>query len=817
MTRPALAILSTSIISIASFGQSTIAKPFVPLVNIPGAAASLPGGVKGIAVDSAGNVFFASGGYSVLRWDAVTGILTSVAGNGTPGFSGDNGLATSAQLDGATAVAVDGSGSLYIADSNNDLIRKVSNGIITTVAGGGAYPDCDNCPATSAYLGDLTGLAADSLGNLYIFTEGLVRKVSNGVITRFLSYATLYPDGALYTFGAAAVDSTGNLFIADPDFHVIHKVSSGAVTTVAGTGTIGFSGDSGPATSAQLTAPQGVAVDAAGDIYIADTGNQRIRKVSNGVITTVAGGGTSSGSLGDNGPATEALLNYPFGIGVDSAGNLYIEDTLDHRIRKVSNGVIATVAGGGFTPVLLARSAGRFDPSGSMSTARFGQAATLLQNGSVLIAGGYDHDYIETSELYDPATRMFTATGNMTTPMAMPTATLLPDGRVLTVGMSLLYENSATAELYDPSTGTFSTAGSLPSTFGPTTVTLLNSGKVLITGASSLTSLNTNFVADLYDPLTGTFTATGSMVWRHSFPTATLLPTGKVLIAEGICGGDFGSDAGGSELFDPTSGTFSPTVGKMSCRVESTATLLPNGKVLIAGGLGIGAEVYDPSAGTFIATGGINADGNTAALLPDASVLISGGAISSADDMDCPDESVDWGDLFDPSTGTFGSAGVMVTPRSFHTSTLLSDGTVLIAGGDFLTPNTETILSTSEIYTPPVLTPAPVLSSISGDGKGQGAIWHADTGKVASADNPAVAGAVLAMYTTSLVENGVVPPQVAIGGRLAEILYFGDAPGYPGYAQVNFRVPGDIAPGSAVPVRLTYLERPSNAVTIAIE
>ena len=185
--------------------------------------------------------------------------------------------------------------------------------------------------------------------------------------------------------------------------------------------------------------------------------------------------------------------------------------------------------------------------------------------------------------------------------------------------------------------------------------------------------------------------------------------------------------------------------------------------------------------------------------------------------MDCPDESVDWGDLYDPSTGTFGSAGVMLTPRSGHTTTLLSDGTVLIAGGDLLTLYEEAILANAEVYTPPVLVPAPVLFSLSGDGTGQGAIWNADTGMAASSENPAADGDALSMYTTSLVEGGVVPPQVAIGGRLAEILYFGDAPGYPGYHQVNFRMPTGVAPGSAVPVRLTYIGRPSNAVTIGVQ
>jgi uncharacterized protein (TIGR03437 family) len=133
----------------------------------------------------------------------------------------------------------------------------------------------------------------------------------------------------------------------------------------------------------------------------------------------------------------------------------------------------------------------------------------------------------------------------------------------------------------------------------------------------------------------------------------------------------------------------------------------------------------------------------------------------------------------------------------------------LITGGQGLT--------SAELYKPPAPVPAPALFALSGDGKGQGAIWHAATGLVASATNPAIAGEALSMYTTSLVDGGVLPPQVATGGRLAEILFFGDAPGYPGYYQVNFRVPSAVAPGPAVPVRLTYLGRPSNEITIGVQ
>ena len=153
----------------------------------------------------------------------------------------------------------------------------------------------------------------------------------------------------------------------------------------------------------------------------------------------------------------------------------------------------------------------------------------------------------------------------------------------------------------------------------------------------------------------------------------------------------------------------------------------------------------------------------------------------------------------------------MVTVRSGHTATLLADGTVLVAGGQFAAG------TTAEIYQPVVLTPAPDLFSLSGEGRGQGTIWNAQTGQIASTGNPAVAGGVLSTYAANLPEGGVIPPRVAVGGWLAEILYFGDAPGYPGYYQVNFRVPEGLSPGAAVPVRPTYLGRPSNEVTVAVQ
>jgi uncharacterized protein (TIGR03437 family) len=311
-----------------------------------------------VAADRAGNVFFATQN-TVLRLDGTTGILTPVAGNGTRGFSGDNGPATSAQLSSPGGLAVDPAGNLYIAD--NLRIRKVSNGVISTVAGNGIQGFSGDGPATSAQFnfynsGYPNDVAVDSAGNVYVVDSGnkRIRKISNGVITTVAGNGMSGFSGdngpatsaQLNEPHGIAVDSAGTLYIADWQNNRIRKVANGVITTAVGTGARGFSGDGGPAASAQLAYPQGVAVDSAGNLYIADSSNSSIRKVTNGVIATVAGNGTF-GFSGDGGPATSAQLNGPTGVAVDSGGNLYIADQFNQRFRKVSNGVITTVAGGG--------------------------------------------------------------------------------------------------------------------------------------------------------------------------------------------------------------------------------------------------------------------------------------------------------------------------------------------------------------------------------------------------------------------------------------------------------------------------------------
>ena len=285
-----------------------------------------------------------------------------MAGNGTAGFSGDNGVATAASLNYPVGVTVDSAGNLYIADYENHRIRKVTagTGVITTVAGNGtAGFSGDNGSAILASLYHTTSVAIDSGGNLYIADTGnhRIRKVSagTGVITTVAgngNYSFSGDNGAanVASFNGPtgiAVDKTGNLYIADLGNNRIRKISAGTgiIATVAGNGVAGYSGDGGLATIASLNGPFGVAVDNIGNLYIADQGNNRIRKVlaSTGVITTLAGSGVA-GFSGDNGAATEASLAYPTGVAVDSTGSVYIADYGTNHVREVLGNIVPITA-----------------------------------------------------------------------------------------------------------------------------------------------------------------------------------------------------------------------------------------------------------------------------------------------------------------------------------------------------------------------------------------------------------------------------------------------------------------------------------------
>jgi len=370
-----------------------------------GAATSAAVTPDGVAVDGTGNLYIVDNDLShsvVRKVDATTAIITTVAGTGPYGYSGDGGPATAAQLFGPTWAAVDAAGILYISDTSNYRIRAVNTqsssvtvlgvtigpGDIVTVAGNGTQGTTgDGGAATSAQLGGVGAIAVDTAGNLYIADSNSVvpisriRKVdSGGTITTVAGNGTPGDTGdggaatsAEIECGEGVAFVAGNLFFSD--YNRVREVSGGIINTVAGNGTpgqlasgfypqggAGFSGDAGSATAAQLTTPYAAAVDAAGNLYFADTDNNRIRvvnmqatgnitvqgvSISAGNIATVAGNGTS-GYSGDGGPATSAKINTPNGLAVDTLGNLYFTDPSDAVVRMVNSaGTIGRVAGGG--------------------------------------------------------------------------------------------------------------------------------------------------------------------------------------------------------------------------------------------------------------------------------------------------------------------------------------------------------------------------------------------------------------------------------------------------------------------------------------
>jgi len=327
-------------------------------------------------------------------------------------------------------------------------------------------------------------------------------------------------------------------------------------------------------------------------------------------------------------------------------------------------------------------SVGTFSRTGSMTVARYGHTATLLPDGRVLIAGGGDAD------IYDPQAGTFSRTGSMTVARYGHTATLLPDGRVLIAG-------GGDADIYDPQAGTFSQTGSMKSARIGHTATLLNDGRVLLVGGQGddpfripLTS------AELYDSKTGDFSLTGPMDVAAGPLAAALLSDGRVLIVGGMR-----TDANGvlmspasAELYDPKTGTFSPTGSPAGSYMEETATLLADGNVLIAGfdpAKGhSSAELYDPSSGTFRPTGSPSrVGGGPATLLQDGRILIASSGSA---------------EVYDPRSGTFSAAGSMTESRQYFTATLLKDGRVLIAGGYFdqNANGAKTSLASAELYKP---------------------------------------------------------------------------------------------------------------------
>jgi Galactose oxidase, central domain/Kelch motif len=345
-------------------------------------------------------------------------------------------------------------------------------------------------------------------------------------------------------------------------------------------------------------------------------------------------------------------------------------------------------------------------PTGSMHTARASHTATILPNGLVLVAGGTgdNNAALASSELYNSASGTWSSTGNLHVARVSARAVLLPNGGVLTMGGCLsndcLSSTTKSAEIYNPASGTWTVTGSMRMGRAQFIAVLLPTGEVLVAGGCTSYDVNgclaVTASAELYNPATGTWTSTGAMRATRMAMTGTVLPNGKVLVAGGQTAA---SDAlSSSELYNPATGTFSLTSRLITPRSDHTATLLPSGRVLMAGGENVNgvslikAELYNPATGTYSATGNMPStrQEHTAALRPNGTVLVAGGNRVTLSTTTVLASSA----IYNPATGTWTTASSMVDARVDHTATLLHNGHILAAGGD----NASGELSSAELF-----------------------------------------------------------------------------------------------------------------------
>jgi len=823
----------------------------------------------GLAFDGAGNLYVSDWATARVRKVTPGGIITTVAGNGTSGYSGDGGAATSAELYDPEGVAVDASGNLYIADSQNSRIRRVTpGGIITTVAGNGTYGySGDGGAATSAQLSFPYGVAVDSAGNLYVADAGCpcVREVTpSGIITTVAGNGTSgnSGDGVAATSAelsspyGVAVDSTGNLYIADVGNNAIRKVSSGGIiTTVAGNGTSGYSGDGAAAISAQLSVPYGVALDAAGNLYISDEGNSRIRKISTGgTITTVAGNGTS----GDGGPATGAQLWTPFDEALDAAGNLYISDSGNSRVRKVTpGGIVSTVAGNG-----------TFGYSGDGSAAISAQ----LSDPRELAFDGTGNLYVADAE--GNSVRKISTDGIITTLAGNGTSGYSGDGGA-----------AAAALLANPHGLAMDGAGNLYiADSGNNRIRKVSTGGIISTvvgGGTSLGDGGPATSAQLFDPKDIAFDGPGNLYIAdlgHA-RVRKVSPSGIITTVAGNGSSGYSGDGGPainaqlSAVYgvaaDAAGNLYLSDIGNFSVRQVSAGgiitTIAGNGTIGYSGdgGPSTAAQLYEPSGLVLDAAGNLyvaNAYDNAIRLLqtvgagptitavtngasnlagpiaPGEIVVLKGAGLGPAQLVQYQLNS---SGLFDTQVaGTQvlfnGTPGPMIYTSANQVAAIVPYS---VSGGTAQVTVTYQSQSSTAISAP-IAPSAPGVFTLDSTGIAAGAVLNQDY-SVNTAANPAKVGSYISIYATGegqttpagvdgkLAPSTVppYPPQpnlpvtVTIGGKNVTPIYAGGAPGeVAGLMQVNVQIPSGIQTGSAIPVTVQVGNASSQAgVTIAVQ
>ncbi len=742
---------------------------------------------EGIAVDRSGNVYFADAAVHRVRKITTTGLIQTVAGTGVAGFAGDGGPADAALLNQPYGLALDRAGNLYIADLGNARVRKVAiDGTIQTVAGGGTLPAATSGqggPATSAQLAQPRNVTLDAAGSLYIsdFGSNQVYEVTNGILTLvagtgvagFSGVGTSALLAQLNAPAGLAVDATGAIYFADSGNNLVRKVYNGVIINVFNTpGPTGVALDStglpyiaaagyfgtvvqqipGVATARDLT------LDPAGDIYF--TWGTFVSEIpAGGTPATIAGSGAAPYFSGDGGPATAAQLYLPSGIAVDSAGNWYIADTSNNRIRMVTPaGVISTIAGTG-------------DPSQLNAPL----AITLDSSNNLYIAD----------------------TGNNVVRELTPTGTMTTIASELNDPVSVAVDGQGSVYIADSGNNRIVqlTAAGTASTFakidGPLAVAVDASGNIVVADTTQIWTLASDGTAS---SLIGGLTSPSGLAFASD---------GSLLIA----------DTGANVIRQlDTSGVLTVIAGTGSAGLSGDGGLALAAQLNAPGGVAMGAN------GTIL----IADSGNNriraltpSDVAPDTAAISMVNAASLATGPIAPGEIVTvFGTGFDPANTQLLFNGQPATV--FYTSAAQINALAPASLAANSSTNMSIVVDGATLASSlvPVVTAAPGIFTVSG-GTGQAAANNQD-GSLNSASNPAARGSAVSLYATGQgIDTGSVI--VNIAGYDAPILYAGPAPGFPGLMQVNAQIPGGFLPPGIQTVLLTVAGASSQpGVTLAI-